>query len=77
LKIDRSFVMNITTDSDDAAITTAIIAMAQSLKLRVIAEGVEAEEQRTFLRDLGCHEMQGYLFSQPLAANDFFELLQK
>ena len=77
LKIDRSFVMNITTNSDDAAITTAIIAMAQSLKLRVIAEGVEAEEQQTFLRDLGCHEMQGYLFSQPLAANDFFVLLQK
>ncbi len=77
LKIDRSFVMNITTNSDDAAITTAIIAMAQSLKLRVIAEGVEAEEQRTFLRDLGCHEMQGYLFSQPLAAHDFFVLLQK
>jgi EAL domain-containing protein (putative c-di-GMP-specific phosphodiesterase class I) len=77
LKIDRSFVMNITTDSDDAAITTAIIAMAHSLKLRVIAEGVESKEQQTFLRDLGCHEMQGFLFSQPLAVNDFFELLQK
>ena len=77
LKIDRSFIMNITTDNDDAAITTAIIAMAHSLKLRVIAEGVESEEQKTFLRDLRCHEMQGYLFSQPLAANDFFELLQK
>ncbi|HTP05836.1 MAG TPA: EAL domain-containing protein [Nitrospirota bacterium] len=77
LKIDRSFVMNITTDNDDAAITTAIIAMAHSLKLRVIAEGVESEEQKTFLRDLGCHEMQGYLFSQPLAANDFFALFKK
>jgi len=77
LKIDRSFVMNITTDNDDAAITTAIIAMAHSLKLRVIAEGVESEEQKSFLRDLGCHEMQGYLFSQPLAANDFFELFKK
>jgi len=77
LKIDRSFIMNITTGSDDAAITTAIIAMAHSLKLRVIAEGVETKEQQTFLRDLGCHEMQGFLFSQPLEANDFFELLQK
>jgi diguanylate cyclase (GGDEF)-like protein/PAS domain S-box-containing protein len=75
LKIDRSFVTNITTDSDDAAIITAIIAMARSLKLRVIAEGVEAEEQQAFLRDLGCHEMQGYLFSRPLPVNDFFKLL--
>jgi len=77
LKIDRSFVINITTDSDDAAITTAIIAMAHSLKLRVIAEGVEAEEQQTFLRNLGCHEMQGFLFSQPIPVNEFFELLKK
>ncbi len=69
--------MNITTDSDDAAITTAIIAMARSLKLRVIAEGVEAKEQQTFLRDLGCHEMQGFLFSQPIPVHEFFELLKK
>jgi len=77
LKIDHSFVMNITTNSDDAAITTAIVAMAHSLKLRVIAEGVEAEEQQTFLRDLGCHEMQGFLFSRPVPVNEFVKLLQK
>ena len=66
LKIDRSFVQEITTDSDSAAITNAIIAMAHSLKLRVLAEGVETEEQLAFLRDHGCHALQGFLFSKPL-----------
>jgi diguanylate cyclase (GGDEF)-like protein len=66
LKIDRSFVQEITTDSDSAAITKAIIAMGHSLKLRVLAEGVETEEQLTFLRDNGCHALQGFLFSKPI-----------
>ena len=66
LKIDRSFVKDVTTDADNAEITKAIIAMAHSLKLRVLAEGVETEEQYRFLRDQGCQVLQGFLFSRPL-----------
>jgi EAL domain-containing protein (putative c-di-GMP-specific phosphodiesterase class I) len=66
LKIDRSFVKDVTTDADNAEITKAIIAMAHSLKLRVLAEGVETEEQNRFLRDHGCQVLQGFLFSRPL-----------
>lgn len=65
IKIDRSFVRDITTDSDDAAITEAIVAMAHSLKLKVVAEGVETVEQLEFLRRCGCEEVQGYYFSRP------------
>ena len=77
MKIDRSFVQEITTDSDSAAITTAIIAMAHSLKLRVIAEGVETEEQLSFLRDHGCQALQGFLYSRPLPADDFVRFFQE
>ncbi len=66
LKIDISFVHDITTDPDDAAIVTAIIAMSHSLDIRVTAEGVEGEA--AFLRSLGCDAMQGYLISRPLDA---------
>ncbi len=77
LKIDRSFVMNMTTDSDDAAITTAIIAMAHNLKLGVIAEGVVSEDQQSFLCDQGCDAVQGYLFSRPIPAEEFIKLVKE
>ena len=77
LKIDRSFIQDITTNPDDAAIVTAIIAVAESLKLKIVAEGVENKEQADFLRKLHCNNIQGYLYSQPLSADDIDRLLQK
>jgi EAL domain-containing protein (putative c-di-GMP-specific phosphodiesterase class I) len=69
LKIDVSFVQDVAVNPDDAAITTAIIGMAKSLNLRVIAEGVENEAQMSFLRAHHCDEIQGYYFSRPLSAD--------
>ena len=71
LKIDRSFVSSIPDDADDMAITKAIIAMAHSLKLRVIAEGVEDELQLAYLCEQGCDEFQGYFFYKPIPAKEF------
>ncbi|MBU1191525.1 MAG: EAL domain-containing protein [Gammaproteobacteria bacterium] len=70
LKIDRSFVRDIQDDADDAAIVTAIVAMARGLKLRVIAEGVETPGQLAYLKSIGCDEIQGYLISKPKLAVD-------
>jgi diguanylate cyclase len=76
LKVDQSFIGEIVHNTQDAAITKAIIAMAQSLKLKVIAEGVETLEQLHFLRQSGCHMMQGFLFSPPLIASEFEQFLR-
>jgi diguanylate cyclase (GGDEF)-like protein/PAS domain S-box-containing protein len=77
LKIDKSFVRDLATDPDDAAIIDAIIAMAHTLKLKVVAEGVETEAQRAFLKSSGCDEFQGYLFSRPVEAAEFARLIAK
>ena len=70
LKIDRSFVKDICTNNDDAAITSAIIAMAHSLRLSIVAEGVEDADQLAFLKKRECEVIQGYYFSRPLSASD-------
>ncbi|MBW2466123.1 MAG: EAL domain-containing protein, partial [Deltaproteobacteria bacterium] len=80
LKIDRSFVNNITSDSTDSAIAASVIQLAHSMNLKVVAEGVETEEQLEILRQQGCDYVQGFLFSKPLTAEEFapfFEPLLK
>jgi EAL domain-containing protein (putative c-di-GMP-specific phosphodiesterase class I) len=69
LKIDQSFVRDLTVDPDDAAIVTAIIGLARSLELETLAEGVETRDQLDVLLGLGCEKFQGYLFSRPLPAD--------
>jgi diguanylate cyclase (GGDEF)-like protein len=76
LKIDRSFITNVMTSADDAAIVQAIISLAHSLRLTVVAEGVETAEQVAFLQKHGCDQYQGYYFSRPVEAAAFAELLR-
>jgi diguanylate cyclase (GGDEF)-like protein/PAS domain S-box-containing protein len=77
VKIDRSFVSGIPESKDDSAIVEAIVAMAHSLQLKVVAEGVETKEQFDFLRTLGCDQIQGFYFSKPIPASEVVMLLYK
>ena len=77
IKIDQSFVRDMTVDKDDAAICDAIIKLAKSLDLEVIAEGVETMEQLELLRRLDCKNIQGYVVSKPLSCDDFEMFLRK
>ena len=77
LKIDQSFVRDILTDPNDAAIAKMIVVLAESLGLAVIAEGVETEAQRDSLTQHGCHAYQGYFFSRPLPLDDFESFVKR
>ena len=77
LKIDRAFIVNMTTNADDLSIVSAIISLAHSLHLRVIAEGVETHEQANLLRELKCDEIQGYLFSPGVITAKIEEFLRE
>jgi diguanylate cyclase (GGDEF)-like protein/PAS domain S-box-containing protein len=77
LKIDRSFVIGLPYEENDCAIARAIVTMAQQLRQEIVAEGVETAEQMSFLRELGCDQLQGYLFSQPVPATDFAAMLRE
>ena len=77
LKIDRSFVIGLPYEENDCAIARAIVTMAQQLRQEIVAEGVETVEQMSFLRELGCDQLQGYLFSQPVPAVEFAAMLRE
>ncbi len=77
LKIDQSFVRDLTMDEDDAGIVTAVIGMGKSLHMRVIAEGVETREQLEILQEHGCPQGQGYYFCRPVPAEEFGQLLER
>ncbi|UQZ82900.1 Cyclic di-GMP phosphodiesterase Gmr [Paenibacillus konkukensis] len=77
LKIDQSFIRDVTSDEDNAAIVTALIAMSRQLKITSLAEGVETREQLEFLLAQGCDEIQGYVFSKPVSAQEFEEMIRQ
>ena len=76
LKIDKSFIDHLPSNENDKAVASAVITLGQKLNLRVIAEGVETDEQIAFLRENNCDEMQGYHFSKPIPPHDIEELLR-
>ena len=76
IKIDQTFVRDILVDADDGSVIEAIVAIAEKFRLRVVAEGVECAQQRDFLTERGCHEMQGFLFSPAVPGEEFLKLLQ-
>jgi EAL domain-containing protein (putative c-di-GMP-specific phosphodiesterase class I) len=76
LKIGQSFVRNLPHDANDRSIATAVISLGQKLNMKVIAEGVESDEQLAFLRDQDCDEVQGYLFSQPVEPGAFATIMR-
>ena len=77
IKIDQSFVRDITTDPDDKAIVGAIIKMADNLNVVTLAEGVETQAQLDYLREQGCGQVQGYFFSRPLPPDQFIEFIDE
>ncbi|MCP4326380.1 MAG: EAL domain-containing protein [Alteromonadales bacterium] len=77
LKIDQSFVRDLSEDDDDKAIIKSIISLANAMNLKVIAEGVETIEQKEFLQEKGCNEIQGYLYSKPIPADEIEIYLKK
>ena len=77
LKIDRSFVSNLTTDEDDAGIVIAVIGLGRNLHMRVVAEGIETREQLEFLRGHDCAQGQGFYFSKPVSALDCGHILER
>ncbi len=77
IKIDRSFIRDIATDADDRAIISAVTSMARKMGIRTVAEGVETEEQLDFVREAGCDEAQGFLFSRPVTASEFEKMISR
>ena len=76
LKIDRSFIITMASDPNAMTLVSTILSLARSLRLKVVGEGVDSEEQASILRKLGCEEMQGYLFSKPLPEDELLKLLR-
>jgi EAL domain-containing protein (putative c-di-GMP-specific phosphodiesterase class I) len=77
LKVDQSFVRGVPDNRDDAAIVEAVVRLGQSLNISVIAEGVETVDQQEFLKSLGCHAAQGYLYGRPMPAQDFVTWIER
>ena len=77
IKIDQSFIVNIATSHKDAGLVKAIVALSKSYHFEVLAEGVETKAQFDYLREIGCHSFQGYLFSKPLPIDAFQALLNQ